>query len=333
MNATEKAFNIDRESQTETLEVPPYKTPESESLEPDKDIDHDDEYDKYEKYDEKTPVELGFTENERRQICGLTVRQMEKSLQHYTGIPKELSYVVKLMNEKSGVSIPKIFLVLRKIRHNESFQILGDLFGVSHQHAGKIFLTDVEKIATSLRPFIYSSQQSNVTSSKHKDIILQCFEMFIAKPSNPLEEALSWSICKQKTTVKYLIGCTLDGLIVFISEGFLGSISDIKIVRQSGFLDFIKKDTHEHYSSGLENIKSEIFLKASPERNKADKTAEEVKVNKSIVATRIPIIRAIKKIREFAFLEPNNSMLNYKRSFLIEHSIVIASAICNMKNK
>lgn len=331
MSATVKGMNINQSSQTDSLELPPYKLPETKSskLEKNVDADHgDDEYDEYEKYDEKVPVVLVFTENERRQICGLTVRQMENSLQHYTGIPKAFSYVVKLINEQSGVSIPKIFLVLRKIRHNESFHILGDLFGVSCSHAGKIFLSEVEKIATCLRSFIFSSQQSNTTSSsKHKDIIVQCFEMFIAKPSKLLEESLSWSICKQSTTVKYLIGCTTNGLIVFVSEGFPGKISDNEIVRQSGYVDFNKMDTHEPFGPGSENVKTEIFSAD------AEKTIEDEKVSRSIAATKIPIIKAIENIRKFAFLQTHSSVLNYKRSFLIEHSIVIASAICNMKNR
>lgn len=67
---------------------------------------------------------------------------MLNNLSHYTGIPKESSYIIDLIFQRSGVSIRNILLVLRKIRHNETLTVLGDAFGVSRRHAGAIFTTD-----------------------------------------------------------------------------------------------------------------------------------------------------------------------------------------------
>lgn len=210
---------------------------------------------------------------------------------------------------------------------------MGDLFGIRRQRAGKIFLTYVEKVASSLRTFIDYPQQSNITlpatfKNQHKDVILQCFEISIGKPPKLLEQSLSWSHGKHTNTVKYLIGCTPDGLIIFISEGFFGIITDNDIVRKSGFMDFIKKDTNFMSDPGFKNVNAEIFSKAATliklETNTCDasQTKEEAKLSKSIAATRMPIVKVIKKIRNFAFLKPHSSVLNYKRS------IVIAAAIC-----
>lgn len=332
--ATAKTLSIDQTTQTDPLELPPYKPPrENKSLEPVEDAENnddnnDDEYDLYENYNEKIHVASDFTENERWQICCLTVRQMERNLQHYTGIPTQLSCVLKLINEKSGVSIPKILLVLRKIRHNESFQILGDLFGLARQHAGMIFLVDLEKIANSLRSFIYPSQQSSTALSTHKYIILQCFEMTIAKPTQALQDVLSWSGCSETAKVKFLIGCTRNGVIVFISEGFFGKIPDSEVVRQCGFMDFTKTDTF----GDCPGCKSEIYLKASSVRP-ADNATDEAKMSKNIAAIRISMMNAIKNLRKFAYLQQHSSVLHYKRSVLFEHTIAIASAICNMMKK
>lgn len=68
-------------------------------------------------------------------------------------------------------------------------------------------------------------------------------------------------------------------------------------------------------------------------------TKEEAKMCKSVAALRIYIERIIGKIRDFAFLKPKRASVNAKRAsvnakraFLIEYSLTVVSAICNMQN-
>ena len=46
--------------------------------------------------------------------------------------------------------------------------------------------------------------------------IIDCFEVFIERPSSPLASALPWSNYKHSNTVKYLISITPHGFISFI---------------------------------------------------------------------------------------------------------------------
>lgn len=213
----------------------------------DDDESDDDEYTRdSEEYDsdldefgEEVGDELSFNEDESKLVCELTIKAMRKKIQHYTGVPESSAYVVELIEKIAKISLTNLFLVLRKIRHNETFVILGDLFGISAQQASKVFLADVVKLAQHLHAFIYLPDAKEIQWNlplqfKHKykkvKVIIDCFESSMAKPSNPVDQALAWSSYKHANTLKYLIGSTPDGFIIFISKGFTGRITDNEIV-------------------------------------------------------------------------------------------------------
>ncbi|EEC18279.1 conserved hypothetical protein [Ixodes scapularis] len=68
-------------------------------------------------------------------------------------------------------------------------------------------------------------------------VILDCFEVFIDRPSSLHARALTWSSYKHHNTVKYLIGIAPQGKITFISKGWGGRTSDKHLTEQCGVLD------------------------------------------------------------------------------------------------
>ena len=66
--------------------------------------------------------------------------------------------------------------------------------------------------------------------------IIDCFELFIEKPSNLLAKSCTWSQYKHYNTAKYLISVTPQSVISFISNGWGGRVSDKYIVENSGYL-------------------------------------------------------------------------------------------------
>ena len=50
----------------------------------------------------------------------------------------------------------------------------------------------------------------------------------------------TWSQYKHHNTAKFLIACTPNGAISFISPVYVGSISDVQLTRCSGFLETLK---------------------------------------------------------------------------------------------
>lgn len=284
--------------------------------------------------------------NEKK-MCELTLMAMRKKLQHYTGIPPASGYIIDLICERNLMPERSLFLVLRKIRHDETFEILGDLFGVTRQRAGKIFTECIEILAFHVKAFVYWPELLDVKLNlplqfKHKyknvESLIDCFESEIKKPQHPVDQALSWSNYKHCNTIKHLISGTPDGFINFRSKGFTGRISDNEIVKRSGYLLNIKKNTEAMADRGFKESKSEIesrggVLHKPPSTRAGIRfTKEEAKLCKSVAATRIHIERVIGKVRDFAFLKPHRASVNSKRTFLLDYALIVASAICNMQS-
>ena len=66
--------------------------------------------------------------------------------------------------------------------------------------------------------------------------IIDCFELFIKKPSSLLAKSCTWSQYKHYNTAKYLIAISPQGVITFISKGWGGRVSDKYITENSLFL-------------------------------------------------------------------------------------------------
>lgn len=66
--------------------------------------------------------------------------------------------------------------------------------------------------------------------------IIDCFEIFIEKPKDLEARAQTYSTCKHHHTMKYLIGISPQGTVIFISKGWGGRTSDKRV---SGFLECI----------------------------------------------------------------------------------------------
>lgn len=95
-------------------------------------------------------------------------------------------------------------------------------------------------------------------------VIIDCFEVFMERPTNLKARAQTWSNYKHHNTAKFLIGVSLQGSITFISKGWGGRVSDVHLTENCGILenllpgDLILADSGL-YTTVLDFIKTASF--------------------------------------------------------------------------
>ena len=157
---------------------------------------------------------------------------------------------VKIGVSHSGYhKLDSFLLTLMKLRLNLNNYDLGFRFGICLSTVGRvfrkwIFVMNLRLSATLVRwPSRDAIQRTMPFCFRvHYDLkvmaIIDCFELFIEKPSSLLAKACTWSQYKHYNTAKYLISITPQGVISFISRGWGGRASDQFITENSEFLDY-----------------------------------------------------------------------------------------------
>lgn len=274
------------------------------------------------------------------------MRIIHKKPLMYVGIPKECYFLINLLHKHTNIKIEYILLCLKKIRLNSIFSELEDNFGISLSYASKLFLQNIPRIASVLRPFIVNLDEHLVKKNlpiafRHNyynvSCIIDCLEIDIQKPSKALHQALSWSDYKKGNTVKYLISCTPNGLVNYVSHGFGGRTSDVTIVENCDFLDglpqgsFILADRGFKHIEQILNEKGIKLLRPPSVQAGSKLSKAEVRQTKVIASLRIHIERIIRRLREFHMLK-QHSVVNTNILRVLDHAIIIACALINLQD-
>ena len=119
-----------------------------------------------------------------------------------------------------------------KIKLNCPFQDLAYRFGVSVSTVSRIFDKWIDIMSTRLQFLILWPQREELIKTmplvfkqnfgNKVAVIIDCFEVFIERPSSLIARAMTWSNYKHHNTVKFLIGITPQGVISFISKAWGG---------------------------------------------------------------------------------------------------------------
>jgi hypothetical protein len=143
-------------------------------------------------------------------------------------------------------------------------------------------------------------------------VIIDCSEIFSQIPDSLSLQSMFWSNYKHHITCTYkgLLGIAPSGAITFISQLYPGSMSDREIVIRSGFLDpkLVEKGDAVMADRGFTihdlltpmGVKLNIpaFLKERKQFEQ-DETIE----TQQIAAERIPVERAINKVKKFRIVD------------------------------
>ncbi|XP_047135362.1 uncharacterized protein LOC124812575 [Hydra vulgaris] len=144
-------------------------------------------------------------------------------------------------------------------------------------------------------PPVFKNKFPSLTS------IIDCFEVFVESPSSLMARALFYSQYKKHCTIKYLISCTPNGTINFISKCYGGRASDNQITRESEFAsskyhmpgDQILSDRGFTLQDNFAAGSCSILINPAFTKDKTQLSASEVEKSRKILSVRIHIERVI----------------------------------------
>ncbi|KAI4468059.1 thap domain protein [Holotrichia oblita] len=166
-------------------------------------------------------------QEKEKQALNVTRSVIEQNPKFYLGVPNMwLPHLVDLLNGKTNLTKDNIYLTLMKIKLNDPFQRLGHMFGMSTGNASKIFAKTLAQLEPYLSTLIFWPPSEKIKyflpipfRARYHNVqsIIDCLEIEIEKPTNPVKQTLTWSEYKKCNTLKYLVSSTPDGFINFIS--------------------------------------------------------------------------------------------------------------------
>ena len=131
--------------------------------------------------------------------------------------------------------------------------------------------------------------------------IIDGSEIFLQTPSDLHMQSSKWSQYKHHNMAKFLIACTPNGAICYVSPVFVGSISDVELTRVFGFLTKLEDKPAISIIADRGFTIWDILKQRIVELNlppfmegRKQLPAEDVRVGRSIASLRIHVERAIK---------------------------------------
>ena len=181
----------------------------------------------------------------------------DDKVQFYTGLPSNeilmvvFEHVSPFVSRKS-VSLDRFqefVMVLMKLRLNVPLQDLAYRFKVSQSTVSRIFSSWLLVMDDRLSPLLSWPDREQLWATmpqcfmysfgRKVTVVIDCFEVFIEKPTNLLARAQTFSSYKHNNTIKILIGITPQGTMSYVSEAWGGRTSDKYLTENCGFLEHL----------------------------------------------------------------------------------------------
>ena len=159
--------------------------------------------------------------------------------------------VAPAITSTARCALPKfsqINCVLLKLRLGVPDQDIAYHFKVSRSTISRSFQKWVDAMYVRLKPLIIWPTIENVQKTMPSALrnyfgrciaIIDCFEVFIDRPSSLVARAQTYSNYKSHNTAKYLIAITPQGTISFVSKGWGGRVFDRHLTEECRLLQYL----------------------------------------------------------------------------------------------
>nr|XP_002732168.1 PREDICTED: uncharacterized protein LOC100375462 [Saccoglossus kowalevskii] len=204
-------------------------------------------------------------------------------------------------------------LTLMRLRLNLSVQFLAYEFSISPASVSRIITSVINVMYIRTKPFVFWPDRETLKMTMPMQfkqhcgsrcaVIIDCFEVFIERPSNLKARAETWSSYKHHNTAKFLLGITPQGTVSFLSRAWGGRVSDKHITENSGILDnllpgdLILADRGFNIQESVGSVCAELKIPAFT-RGKSQLSAVDVETTRKIANVRIHVERVIGMVRQ-----------------------------------
>ncbi len=245
----------------------------------------------------------------------------DKKVVFYTGLSTWSLLMTLFMYVKPYLSVggnstlspfQQLIVTLIRLRLNLQIQDIGYRFNVHNSTISRTFLRVVDLLHSKLKPLIRWPDREVLRKTMpmafRKNfpscvVIIDCFEIFLDRPTSLLARAQTYSAYKHHNTVKYLIGITPQGTVSFISNGWGGRTSDKHLTEHSNLYDnllpgdTILADRGFDIKESVALLFSKVVIPAFT-KNKKQLDPIAVEQTRSIANVRIHVERVIGNVRK-----------------------------------
>ncbi len=289
----------------------------------------------------------------------------DAKVRFYTGLPAYdvLQTVYQNVSEfvvRKSPTLTKFqefVLTLMKLKLNMPMQDLAYRFRISLSTVSRIFLAWMVVLDVRLAPLIRWPEREDlwrtmpqcfqVAFGNKTTVIIDCFEVFITRPSNLMARAQTYSNYKNHNTVKVLVGITPQGSILFVSNAWGGRTSDKYLTDNCGILkrlvpgDLVMADRGFTIQESLIFHRAELAIPAFT-KGKDQLDPVDVEGTRGIANVRIHVERVIGLLRrkytilsgtlpiDFLQCDPNGSQQS--KIPMIDRIITVCAALTNLSN-
>ena len=288
----------------------------------------------------------------------------DKKVKYYTGLPSYsvlialFDYMSKDLQLPSTITSAKksafeqLVMVLMKLRLNLGDQDLAYRFQVTQSTVSRYFNRWLDVLYTCLSCLITWPERDQLMKTMPMEfrkhfrkcvVIVDCFEIFVERPTSQGARAQTWSNYKHHNTVKFLIGITPQGSVAFISQGWGGRTSDVHLTENCGLLqkllpgDLVLADRGFTIEEAAGLYCAEV--KVPPfTRGKKQLSRVEVDAARRLSRVRIHVERVIGSIRQkYTILQsilPINMLMCEETETIssIDKITTVCCALCNCNN-
>jgi len=239
----------------------------------------------------------------------------------FTQLTKAVDYFMTVNNlVKDNCKLDtrnRLLLTLAKVKVNMTFSALSELFHLAVSTTVSYFQSTLEILRKVLDQFVYWPSKETVICNlppqfdkfRGTRVVVDCAEI----PVQCCQKCLKCRFCmysnyKGRYTIKFLIGISPHGLIIFLSHFYGGRSSDKFIFSESGLLDLcechdgVMVDKGFHVDDICNDYAVQLIRPPFLRQTSGKFTRAEGVANTNVAKARVHVERAIQRLRNFGVM-------------------------------